>query len=293
LIGQIIIARSASQRQRTEETLRASENRFKTLCEQAPVGVYCTDAQGLSVYVNPRWSQQSGLSASESLGHGWKKALHPDDRDTIFENWKTNALRGASWEYRLLTPQGEIRWIRAVGSPLYSTQGDITGYVGTTEDITEQRLAHYALQERESLNRAILNSMPANIAVLNVNGIIQTINEEWRRFAEANGYPPGCFFSTGVNYLELCKRVADSGSSDAAKALTGIQDVLGGKLRSFEMEYPCHSAMVERGFRMLVTPLTGVTGGGAVITHLAITQRKWPDHPILHALPQPHLTTHN
>src|SRR5215469_14144679 len=81
LIGQIIIARSASRRQRTEEALRASEKRFKALCEQAPLGIYSTDAQGVCVYTNPLWSQMSGLSAAESLGHGWKKALHPEDRE--------------------------------------------------------------------------------------------------------------------------------------------------------------------------------------------------------------------
>jgi PAS domain S-box-containing protein len=111
--------------------------RFETLCEQAPVGIYSTDAQGLGVYTNPRWSQMSGLSAAESLGHGFKKALHPEDRETVFESWKTNALQGASWEYRLLTPEGEIRWIRALGGPIYSGRGEVTGCVGTVEDINE------------------------------------------------------------------------------------------------------------------------------------------------------------
>jgi PAS domain S-box-containing protein len=155
VIGHIIIARSASRRQRTEEALRTSEKRFETLCEQAPVGIYTTDAQGLGVYTNPRWSRMSGLSAAESLGQGWKKALHPDDRETVFENWKTNALQGTSWEYRLLTPGGEIRWIRALGGPIYSDRGEITGYVGTVEDITERKLAHRALEERKALREAL------------------------------------------------------------------------------------------------------------------------------------------
>ena len=59
LIGQILIARSASRHRRAEEALRASEKRFETLCEQAPVGIYSTDAQGLCVYTNRRWSQMS------------------------------------------------------------------------------------------------------------------------------------------------------------------------------------------------------------------------------------------
>jgi CHASE3 domain sensor protein len=94
LIGQIIIARSASRRQKAEAALRASQDRFETLCEQAPMGIYSTDAQGLAVYTNSRWSRMSGLSAAESLGNGWKKALHPDDRETVFETWKRMPCRG-------------------------------------------------------------------------------------------------------------------------------------------------------------------------------------------------------
>jgi signal transduction histidine kinase len=216
----------------------------------------------------------SGLSAAESLGHGWKQALHPDDREKVFEEWKTNALQGASWEYRLLTPEGEIRWIRALGGPIYSDRGEVTGYVGTVEDITERKHAHRALEEREALNRAVLNSVPANIAVLKGDGTIQTINEEWQRFTEANGDPPACFLNRGANYLEACKQASDGGSSDAGKALSGIQNVLSGRLQSFRMQYPCHSDTEKRWFRMTVTPLAGVTTSGVVITHADITEPK-------------------
>src|SRR5215469_13481908 len=75
LIGQIIIARSASRHQKTQAALRASEKRFETLCEQAPVGIYSTDAEGLCIFTNRQWTQMSGLSMAESLGHGWKKAF--------------------------------------------------------------------------------------------------------------------------------------------------------------------------------------------------------------------------
>src|SRR5215472_7622518 len=86
-----------------------------------------------------------------------------------------------------------------------------------------------ALQEREALNRAVLNSLAANIAVLSSDGTIQAINEEWQRSVEVNGDPPACFLNTGLNYLEACKRAADGGSSDAEKAIAGIQQVLAGK----------------------------------------------------------------
>jgi PAS domain S-box-containing protein len=293
VLGQIIIARSASRHQKTEAALRASQNRFETLCEQAPLGIYSTDAQGLCVYTNSRWSQMSGLTTAESLGHGWKKAFHPDDRENVFEGWKTHALQGASWEYRLLTPKGEIRWIRALGGPIYSLHGEITGYVGTVEDVTERKRVHRALQEREALNRAVLNSLPANIAVLSSNGTIQAINEEWKHFGKANNDPPACFLNTGMNYLEACKRAADGGSTDAVTAFTGIQDVLTGKVQSFRMQYPCDSDTRARWFHMLVTPLAGVTSGGVVITHIDITERKQAQEAMREALHQLQLITDN
>jgi PAS domain S-box-containing protein len=155
LLGQRVIARSALQRQQAQQRLEASIRRFQTLCEQAPMGIYETDAKGLCVYTNRRWSAMSGLSAAESLGHGWTKALHPDDRATVFEGWETTARHGATWEYRLLTPQGETRWIRAVGGPIYSTPGELTGYVGTIEDVTERRQSERELRESRQELRAL------------------------------------------------------------------------------------------------------------------------------------------
>jgi hypothetical protein len=96
------------------------------------------------------------------------------------------------------------------------------------------------------LNRAILNSLPAHIAVLKGDGTIQAINDAWQRFAQANCDSPACLVHTGVDYLEVYKRAAEAGSKDAEKAVTGIQDVLVGKLGSFEMQYSRHSASQKR-----------------------------------------------
>ena len=293
LIGQILMARSASRSQKAEAALRSTENRFETLCEQAPVGIYNTDAEGMCVYTNSRWSQMSGLSAAESLGHGWKQALHPDDRDSVFKGWKVHAQQGTSWEYRLLTSEGEIRWVRALGGPLCSTQGEITGYVGTVEDITDRKLAHQAIEEREALNRAVLNSLPANIAVLSGDGTIQATNEEWRRFAEANGDPGASAVGIGVNYLEVCRRAAEDGSGDAKTAVAGIEGVLAGNLQSFTTNYPCDSPTERRWFHMLVTSLAGITGGGVVVTHIDITERKQAGDAMREALQQLQLITDN
>jgi PAS domain S-box-containing protein len=142
------------------------------------MGIYETDAKGLCVYTNRRWSAMSGLSAAESLGHGWAKALHPDDRATVFEGWETSARYGATWEYRLLTPQGETRWIHAVGGPIFSTSGELTGYVGTLEDVTERKQA-------EERFRLVVEAAPSGMVIVDQDGKIVLVNS---RTEELFGY---------------------------------------------------------------------------------------------------------
>ena len=178
LIGHMVLARTVSQRRQVEEELDESHSRFHTLCEQAPMGIYETDAEGLCVYTNRRWSLMSGLSAAESLVHGWAKVLHPEDRETVFRGWETTARHGAIWEYRLLTTQGDTRWIRAVGGPIYSARGELTGYVGTVEDVTARKQA-------EERFRLVVEAAPSGMVIVDQEGKIILVNS---RTEELFGY---------------------------------------------------------------------------------------------------------
>ena len=68
-----------------------------------------------------------------------------------------------------------------------------------------------ALQESEALNRSVLNSLPANIAILKADGKIQAVNEAWQRFAQANGDPPASAVDRGADYLEVCRQASAAG----------------------------------------------------------------------------------
>ena len=168
---------------------------------------------------------------------------------------------------------GEAIWMLYNVFSIYDSRGTNVGWATVSINVTERKQAERALQQSAALNRAVLNSLPANIAVLKADGKIQAINEAWERFAQANGDPPASVVNIGADYLEVCRGPLAHGSADAEKALAGIQDVLAGRRPSFEMQYPCHSRAEKRWFHMLVTPLVGA-GGGAVITHVNITALK-------------------
>jgi PAS domain S-box-containing protein len=182
LVGSALLAHGALQRKQAEEKMAKSDSRFQAICEQAPLGIYETDAKGQCVYTNRQWSEISGLGARESLGFGWKRVLHPDYREKRFEGWNTASRHGIAWEYRLLNSRGETRWIRAVHGPVQSAQGEVAGYVGTLEDVTERKLAEATLRESEERFRNMADTAPVLIWVSGPDKGCIFFNKVWLDF---------------------------------------------------------------------------------------------------------------
>ena len=130
------------------------------------------------------------------------------------------------------------------------------------------------MRESEGLIRSVLNSIGANIAVLDRHGTIIAINEGWERFAPENGADATLQgVSVGTNYLEVCERAARDLGEEGRQLVNGLRGVLAHSLDAFEYEYPCHSPAEQRWFMMNVSP-SSRPEGGAVIAHLNTTRRK-------------------
>ena len=132
------------------------------------------------------------------------------------------------------------------------------------------------LRESEEFRRSILDSINAEIAVLDRQGTIIAVNRPWQRFAEENSPSPGevpLHIGIGTNYMDVCRHSAEPSSASAQEALDGIQAVLEGRLPGFILEYPCDVPTQTRWFKMVVTPLSGGRQG-VVIAHTGITERK-------------------
>ena len=127
---------------------------------------------------------------------------------------------------------------------------------------------------------AIINSLPAHIALLDKDGVILSVNQAWGRFAGANALQnPNN--GIGANYLEICELAQGTGTNEAQLAAAGIRSVLAGSDMSFSFEYACHSPTQQRWFLMTVTPLSENILGGAVVMHLNISERKQAENKLL------------
>ncbi|WP_415880369.1 PAS domain S-box protein [Methylomonas sp. TEB] len=215
-----------------------------------------------------------------------------------------------------LQNDGELhRWVVARGEAVRDEQANIVALHGTVQDVTPRKQAELALQEAqraalekqrearlaalnlmedalaarkaleaanaslresEEFKRAILDSVSANIAVLNRDGVIVSVNRPWQQFAEDDALACGQsadICSIGTNYLQICQQASGPYRQGSQAVFNGLSAVLEGRLPRFRYEYACHSAQKQRWFAMVVTPL-GFGEGGAVVSHTNITERK-------------------
>jgi PAS domain S-box-containing protein len=154
-----------TNRKAAEDALRQSEEKFRTLSASAPIGIFSTDPQGKFIYANQHLLDALGLRLEEVLGRGWSRNVHPDDRPAAIEEALKagSELRTFSWEYRIVKPGGEVRWVRTVSSPILSRDGSFVSYVGVAADITEEKRAADALHESEEKFRTLSASAPIGI----------------------------------------------------------------------------------------------------------------------------------
>ena len=134
-----------------------------------------------------------------------------------------------------------------------------------------QKEADDAARESELMKSAILASLSSNVAVLDREGRIITVNDGWMRFARENGGPPEA--GVGASYLEVCRRVPGEDAPVAADVLAGIAAVLNGSKANFVLEYVGRVPGGDRWYTISVVPLH-VSKGGAVVSHTEITERK-------------------
>jgi diguanylate cyclase (GGDEF)-like protein len=127
---------------------------------------------------------------------------------------------------------------------------------------------------------AILNALPAHIALLDAQGRIISVNQAWRQFADANLLQAPAY-GVGLSYLDICDNARGDAAAEAQQVAAGIRSVLAGAVKSVSLEYPCHSPTGQGWFLMTVTPLADQSPHGVVVMHLNITERKLAERTII------------
>lgn len=125
----------------TQEELTATKQRIEAIANEAPVGLFETDANGRCTFVNQKWCEIAGLTPNEAMGTGWISGIHPEDQPLVFLEWENSVRESRAFnaEYRFLNRAGEVTWVSGSSRALISRGGKPHGYVGSLTNITERK----------------------------------------------------------------------------------------------------------------------------------------------------------
>jgi len=167
VIGISISLVDITSRKQTEEALAESEDHYRNAVELSPEVPWTADPNGMILDTSLRWEALTGLTKGESLGKGWTRALHPDDRQSTLRAWE-KALRTGDLldiQYRIRCRDCEWRWMRARAAPRRDEDGKIIRWYGTLEDVDDRNKAEEALRRSEARLQAIFDAAPIGIVI--------------------------------------------------------------------------------------------------------------------------------
>jgi len=181
--GTMAVMADITNRKRTQEALAQSEERFRQLAENIQDVFWISDmAQHQVLYVSPAYEKLWGRSCESSLANfmQWTDSIHPQDRDRVQAAFLEKVERGEyDQEYRIMRPDGSVRWVRDRGFPIKNEAGEVHRVAGIAEDITERKQAideavksaaeiaslNQDLQRRVSELQTLFEVIPISIAI--------------------------------------------------------------------------------------------------------------------------------
>ena len=166
-----------THRKQAEEALRRSEERYRRLVTELPIGIFHAKVHEGCTFLNIAGQRIVGLSEAEALGTGWTRVLDLGDA-AILSSLRADvaAMRGRfSREFQLNRPDGQPMWVKAwvTEVPGLGGEGEL---VGALVDVTAQKVIEKALRDSEELYRAVVTNMAEGVVVQDAKGEVVAAN---------------------------------------------------------------------------------------------------------------------
>jgi len=184
--GVVIVFRDITERHRAEQAQRESEERFRQLADNINDVFWIHELRGSrTAYVSPAYESLWGRPC-ESLYErpmSYLEAVHPEDRErAMLAHHRQGSGEATADEYRIMRPDGTIRWVWNRGFPIRDGSGRVVRVAGIAEDITERKRAEHALRESEERFRTLADATPVLIWGSDTDKQCNYFNKQWLDF---------------------------------------------------------------------------------------------------------------
>lgn len=176
----VIVARDITERKEAEQTLKESEERFKTVADYTYDWEYWIDPDGNYIYVSPSCERVTGYTPIEFLKYPdlLLEITHPDDREMIKDHSHQELGKEGpiSFEYRIINYEGNERWVAHVCVPVYNDNGMFLGRRASNRDVTERKKAEKELKLANLYNRSLIEVSLDPLVTIGPDGKITDVN---------------------------------------------------------------------------------------------------------------------
>jgi two-component system CheB/CheR fusion protein len=138
--GVVITFVDISDRKKAETELLTSEERYRSIGELVPYGVWIASADGKATLFSESFLSMLGMTLEQCRGFGWTSKVHPADLDSTLSVWKRGVKRGVAWQcrFRIADRQGKYKTILSRGVPLRNNKGEVTSWAGINMDVSDE-----------------------------------------------------------------------------------------------------------------------------------------------------------
>jgi len=186
------LQREVAERQRAEQAIRKSEERYGTILEEMNDGYFEVDLQGNFTFGNKTAVRNLGYSLEELIGKNYEAVTLAEDMSKVFEAYNSVYRTGQparNFRYRVVRQDGSLSFFETSAFPLRNDKGEIIGFRGISRDITDRKLVEEALRTLEEQHRIFVELTSDYVYVFRVDPTGQPVLE-WisEAFERMTGY---------------------------------------------------------------------------------------------------------
>jgi PAS domain S-box-containing protein len=192
VIGIFVQGTDITDRLLAEQSMHASEEKFRTFAQVMPNQVWAAQRDGQLNWFNDQVYDYSGAARASLDGAGWARIVHPEDFPDAARRWRHAVETGSIYEseFRVRRADGVYRWHIGRALPIRDKAGGIASWIGTNTDIEDQKSAARALERlNKTLEQQVIESIHDRdrmwrlstdiMLVANFNAIIVAVNPAW------------------------------------------------------------------------------------------------------------------